>query len=196
VKTIPKSLEPLAKEARKYKTAEEFENAMKKASKSITKWKEYVDRNYFDVANEYLHDAFRELKTDKVSTMILEKLKNINLRDFYKQATKQGLTRTWNSKTKQWEYKYTKRKKKATKKQPDIKLSQHDKLLLAGEYKIQDKPKEVRNLGKPITSNLKKITKTKPKTKPKKKKRTKSKSKPRSPFDFTIQETLFEGVLK
>lgn len=84
--------------------------------------------------------------------------------------------------------------KKTTKKQPDVKLSQHDKWLLAGEYKIRDKPKEVRNLGKPVTSGLKKATKTKPKTKPKK--RTRTKPKPQSPFDFTIQETLFEGVLR
>ena len=69
---------------------------------------------------------------------------------------KQGLTRTWDSRAKRWVYHYTKRtKKKAkSKKQPDVKLSQHDKLLLAGEYKIRGKPKDVRNLGEAVIEGL------------------------------------------
>jgi len=101
---------------------------------------------------------------------------------------KQGLTRTWNSKTKQWNYKYTKRTKKTKKKQPDIKLSQHDKLLLAGKYKIRDKPKTVRNFGNVVTGGLKKTNKT-TKAKAKRKKRRKVKSKAQ-------QRTLFEGVIR
>ena len=71
---------------------------------------------------------------------------------------KQGLSRTWNTKTKQWVYHYTKRTKKA-KKQPDTKLSPHDEWLLTGEYKVRNKPKDVRKLGKAVTKGLKKTKK-------------------------------------
>ena len=81
---------------------------------------------------------------------------------------------------------YTKRTKKAKKKQPSTKLSQREKWLLAGEYKIQGKPKEVQKLGKVVTKGLKKTKKaTKAKSKPKKKK--KAKAKPQ-------QRTLFGGL--
>ena len=142
------------------------------------------------------------------------------------QPKKQGLIRTWDSKTKRWVYKYTKRTKKAkppekkstpkplealfkearkhktatafkkwwqtqaedpfsywrnariskalsdaklvkggfpdykvifelAKKQPDTKLSQREKWLLEGKYKVRNKPKEVRKLGKAVASGLK-----------------------------------------
>ena len=101
---------------------------------------------------------------------------------------KQGLTRTWDSKAKRWVYTYTKRTKKP-KKQPDTKLSRHDKMLLAGEYKIRGKPKEVRKLGKAVVKGAKKTKKVteKPKVKPKPKKKKRAKTK--SP-----QRTLFRGL--
>ena len=125
-----------------------------------------------------------EKRRDKIDHL----LSILAMRKFDKRKTtpkKQGLTRTWNSKTKRWEYKYTKRTKKA-KKQPDIKLSQREEWLLSGEYKVRGKPKEVRKLGKAVTKESKKTKKTtKVKAKPKKKKRTKAKSQ---------QRTLFGGL--
>ena len=109
-------------------------------------------------------------------------------KEFWEVATrknkKQGLSRTWNSKTKQWMYRYTKRAKKNTvKKQPDTKLSQREEWFLTGEYKIQGKPKEVRKLGKAVTKGVKKTnkaTKSKPKIKRKK----------NIPKDYEVQEVL------
>lgn len=98
---------------------------------------------------------------------------------------KEGLSRTWDSKTKHWVYHYTKRTKKA-KKQPDRKLSQREEWLLTGEYKVRGKPKDVRKLGKVVTKGLNKTKKqTNAKAKSKRKKRTKAKP---------HQRTLFGGL--
>ena len=92
---------------------------------------------------------------------------------------KEGLSRTWDSKAKRWVYHYTKRTKKA-KKQPDTKLSQREKWLLAGEYKVRGKPKDVRGLGKHVRKELKK-TKNIPK---------KGKGMKTIPKDYSVQEVL------
>ena len=96
---------------------------------------------------------------------------------------KQGLSRTWDSKTKRWVYYYTNRIKKA-KKQPDTKLSQREEWLLTGKYKVRNNPKEVRKLGKAVIKGLKKTNKAtkKVKVKSKKKKRTKTKLQQRTLF--------------
>lgn len=100
-------------------------------------------------------DDAMERRRDKINR--LESIQMMRRLDERKAIPKkQGLTRTWNSKTKRWVYKYTKRTKKPkAKKQPDTKLSQREKWLFTGEYKVRNKPKEVRKLGKAVTSGLK-----------------------------------------
>ena len=129
-------------------------------------------------------DGVLEKRRDKINHL----LSILAMRKFDKRKAtpkKEGLSRTWDSKTKHWVYHYTKRTKKA-KKQPDTKLSQREKWLLAGEYKVRGKPKDVRKLGKVVTKGLKKTKKvTKAKAKSKRKKRTKAKPQ---------QRTLFGGL--
>jgi hypothetical protein len=97
-------------------------------------------------------DDAMERRRDKINR--LESIQLMRRLDKRKATPKkEGLSRTWDSKAKRWVYHYTKRTKKA-KKQPDTKLSQRDKWLLAGEYKVRGKPKDVRGLGKAVTSGL------------------------------------------
>ena len=112
-------------------------------------------------------DDAMERRRDKINR--LESIQLMRRLDKRKATPKkEGLSRTWDSKAKRWVYRYTKRTKKA-KKQPDTKLSQREKWLLAGEYKVRGKPKEVRKLGKVVTIGLKT---------------------PKIPFGMTLQKSL------
>ena len=123
-------------------------------------------------------DDAMERRRDKINRLeSIQLMRRLDKRD----ATpkKEGLSRTWDSKAKRWVYHYTKRTKKA-KKQPDTKLSQREKWLLAGEYKVRGKPKDVRGLGKHVRKELKK-TKNIPK---------KGKGMKTIPKDYSVQEVL------
>ena len=98
-------------------------------------------------------DDAMERRRDKINR--LESIQMMRRLDERKAIPKtEGLTRTWDSKAKRWVYHYTKRTKKV-KKQPDTKLSQREEWVLTGKYKVRNKPKEVRKLGKAVASGLK-----------------------------------------
>lgn len=83
------SLEPLSREARQYDTVNEFSKAMYEAHQAICKWKNYDHRGFHVIATKYLHAAFDCLKTDTITTAIIELSPDIDISKFYKQAQKE-----------------------------------------------------------------------------------------------------------